>query len=231
MTAAVTTAAPVAPSRMRRAVIRSVTASAAVPQYSVELDVDLTAVLQLRRRLRADLPRVSVTDLLHRAVAATLPEHPLLNSAFTDDGVVTHAEVNLAFIVEVGDGMLTPTIRGADRLDLAALADERVRLTAAAGAGRLTGEELLSGTFTVSNLGPLGVHRFRAMLLPPQAAILAVGAAGDDRRLTLTLTCDHRVVDGAPAARFLAALGRRLTEPAALAQPSPSTPPTEVGES
>ena len=163
------------------------------------------------------MPAASVTDLLHLAIACTLVGHPLLNAAWSDEVVPSEA-VNLAFVVEGADGMLTPSIIGADRRDLAGLAAERIRLTAAALAGRLRGEELLSGTFTVSNLGPLGIHRFRAMVLPPQAAILAVGAPDPAGRLTLTLTCDHRIVDGAPAARFLADLGARLADRTWLAE-------------
>jgi pyruvate dehydrogenase E2 component (dihydrolipoamide acetyltransferase) len=209
---------------MRRAVIRSVTASAAVPQFSVEIDVDAAALRQARQELRGPVPDASVADLLHLAVARTLPRHPLLNSAHTDQGVITLGEVNLAFVVEVADGMLTPNIGRADQRDLAGLAAERVRLTDSARRGRLRGQELLGGTFTVSNLGPLGVHRFRAMVLPPQAGILAVGAPGPTGLLTLTLTCDHRVVDGAPAARFLTDLAARLTDPAWLTDAA--TPPT-----
>ena len=121
--------------------------------------------------------------------------------------------VHLAFIVEVDDGMLTPVISHADRLGLTELTSERLRLTTAAREGRLRPEEFMNGTITVSNLGPFAVPRFTAMVLPPQAAVLAVGSANSQGLLTLTLSCDHRVIDGAPAARFLAQLGTRLTDP------------------
>jgi pyruvate dehydrogenase E2 component (dihydrolipoamide acetyltransferase) len=195
---------------MRRAVLKSVAASALVPQYSVERDVLAAPLLAALRQAREQLPLRSVVDLLHHAVATALTDHPLLNASFTGDQVVLHEQVNLAFIIEVPDGMVTPALMNASQLPLATLAQERLRLTKAAVAGSLTPDEMLSGTFTVSNLGPLGITRFTAMVLPPQSAVLAVGAPSPGGVLTLTLTCDHRVVDGAPAARFLSAVGDRL---------------------
>ncbi len=203
---------PVALSRMRKAVARTVTASASVPQFSVAIDVPAAPVLAAKDTARSLAPRATVNDVVHRAVAATLTGHRSLNASFTDDGIVIHSTVNLAFIVEVADGMVAPAILGADGLDVASLAAERIRLVEAARAGTLTPEELLNGTFTISNLGTLGVHRFTAMVLPPQAAILAVGAPTPEGVLTLTLSCDHRVVDGAPAARFLRDLADHLSE-------------------
>lgn len=201
------------PSRMRRAVLRTVTASAAIPQFHLEYDLDcagLSAAREVwRERGRAE---VSVADLIHLATVRTLAHHPLLNASFTDEGIRFHEAVNLAFIVAVADGMVTPTIPGADALGLPELTDARRRLTTGALRGGLRPDDVLNGTFTVSNLGPLGIPRFNAMVLPPQAAVLAVGAARAGI-LTLTLTVDHRVVDGAPAARFLADLGGRLADP------------------
>ena len=202
------------PTRMRRAVVRSVLASAAVPQFSVEVDIVATALLQAHRALREQLAQVSVIDLVHRATAEALVEHPGVNASFLDEAAVRHDRVNVGFIVEVADGMYAPAIANADSLALSELAAERRRLTDAALAGRLTPAELLSGTFTVSNLGPLGVHRFTAMVLPPQAGVLALGTPTPAGVLTLTLTCDHRVVDGAPAARFLHAVSHLLADPA-----------------
>lgn len=203
---------PVAPSRMRRAVVRTVSASANVPQYSVSIDVPVAAVLTARNRAAESGPRVSISDILHAAVIRALVTHPNLNSSFSEEGVIQHSSVNLAFIVEVEDGMVAPAILDAASKSTSDLALERVRLTESALAGTLRPEELLSGTFTVSNLGTLGVHRFNAMVLPPQAAILAVGAPTDCGLISLTLTCDHRVVDGAPAARFLTEVVRQITD-------------------
>lgn len=205
---------PIAPSKMRKAIVRTVTASASVPQYSLEVDVPVAPILRAKDVARATATRASVSDVIHLAVVRALADHASLNASFGEAGTVFHSAVNLAFIVEVADGMVTPAILGADRMDLAGLAAARVRLTEAALNGTLTPEEMLSGTFTVSNLGTLGVHRFNAMVLPPQAAILAVGSPDVSGMLTLTLSCDHRVVDGAPAARFLRRIADQLGEPA-----------------
>lgn len=203
---------PVAFSRMRRAVVRTVTASANVPQYSISVEVPFASVLAACTRARETTPGASISDTINAAVVRALVAHPRLNSSFTDEGIVEHSAVNLAFIVEVEDGMVAPAILDAASRSMDELTGERVRLTAAALEGSLRPEELLSGTFTISNLGPLGVHRFNAMVLPPQAAILAVGAPTAGGFINLTLTCDHRVVDGAPAARFLAEVVGQLTE-------------------
>lgn len=209
-------AQPIAYSRMRKAVIRTVTASAMVPQFTLEVDIPVAPLVRAKDAARAGAAqgdaaeRVSISDVIHLAVASTLAEHRGVNASYTEAGCVLHSEVNLAFIVELGDGMVTPTILGADRLTIGQLAAERIRLSAAAQAGSLTPAELMNGTFAVSNLGPLGIHRFAAMVLPPQAAVLAVGAPTAEGVLTLTLSCDHRVLDGAAGARFLRQLAAQL---------------------
>lgn len=210
-------------SRMRRSVIRTVTASQQVPQYTVEADVDARSLLSLRADLVAQggpAPRVSVTDLLHGAVARTLAAHPLLNASWTESATVLHDRVDLAYIVEVTDGMLTPVIRSADALTPTELAAARQDLTGRALGGALGPAELVDATFTVSNLGAFGVRRFSAMVLPPQSAVLAVGAVTPEGRLGLTLSLDHRVVDGAVAARYLADLSALLEAPGALTTPA-----------
>ncbi|MGY1670838.1 2-oxo acid dehydrogenase subunit E2 [Geodermatophilus sp. SYSU D00710] len=199
-------------SRLRRAVVRTVVASASVPQFTVERTVDVRAVQHLRA---AGGHRFSLSDALTAATAAALATHRRLNASWTDDGIVEHGAVNVGLAVAVEDGLVVPAIRDADRRSLDELAAERVRLTAAAHAGTLRPEDVFSATFTVSNLGPHGVHRFRALVLPPQAGILAVGAVVDGR-LELALSCDHRVVDGAPAAGFLTDVADRLEDPAGL---------------
>lgn len=206
---------PIAPSRMRSAIVRTVMASASVPQYSLEIDVPFAPVVRAKDAARAIAPRATVNDVIHLAVVLALADHPSLNASYSDEGTIFHSAVNLAFIVEVADGMMTPTMLGAEQMDVAGFAAARVRLTEAALNGTLTPEEMLSGTFTVSNLGTLGIHRFNALVLPSQVAILAVGSPGVSGLLTLTLSCDHRVVDGAPAARFLRQLADYLGQPAA----------------
>src|SRR5262249_46691637 len=123
-------------SRMRRAIVRTVNASALIPQFSVEYDVDCTELRSAVRHWRhSGLSDVSVSDLLHAAVARTLIEHPSMNASFSDEGVLLYPSVNLAFIVEADDGMLTPVLTSAERMSLAALAMKRRELTAAAAVG------------------------------------------------------------------------------------------------
>lgn len=199
-------------SRLRKAVVRTVVASAVVPQFTVERSVDVGALLRLREAAGKGF---SLSDALTAATAAALAGHRRLNASWTEEGIVEHGAVNVGLAVAVEDGLVVPAIRDADRRNLRELAAERVRLTTAAMEGTLRPDDVFSTTFTISNLGPHGVHRFRALVLPPQAAILAVGAVVDGR-LELALSCDHRVVDGAPAAVFLAEVAARLEDPTAL---------------
>jgi pyruvate dehydrogenase E2 component (dihydrolipoamide acetyltransferase) len=187
-------------------------ASATVPQFTIESDADLGALSDLRRSLDDDA-RPSYADLLSAVCAQALLAHPRLNASYDEDAIVEHGEINIGLAVAVDDGLVAPAIMGADRRSLTELAAERKRLTDAANAGTLTPADLLSATFTISNLGPLGVRRFRALVVPPQAAILAVGKITDDQSISLSLSCDHRVLDGAPAALFLGDLVTRLENP------------------
>jgi pyruvate dehydrogenase E2 component (dihydrolipoamide acetyltransferase) len=178
-----------------------------------------------RKRLERD---VSVTDLLVRATAAALTEHPRLNAAWDDGSIHVNGEVNVGIAVAVEDGLVVPVIHGADGIGLGAIAERREEVVARARAGALRPEDVERGTFTISNLGMFGVDAFNAVVNPPQAAILAVGrivervVAVDGAptvrpTMVLTLSCDHRVVDGARAAQFLDALATLIEEPAGLA--------------
>jgi len=212
-TVAAETADRVVPlTRLRSAVARTVTASAAVPQFDVAYDVEAAGLARLRADLGED---VSVTDMIHAAVATAVPSHPRLNASWTEQGILEHRQVNLGFALalERQDGLVVPAIVDADRLSLAHLAARRRELTSAARNGSLRPADLFSATISVSNLGSTGVSSFRALVLPPQAAILAVGAVRRDGTVTLTLSCDHRVVDGLPAALFLREVAERLSDP------------------
>ena len=214
------TATPSAPptriplTRLRRAVAKSMSVSALVPQFTVEYDVPLGELQWRRRRWKASGADVSVADVLTAATARTLRAHPAVNASWTEGAILQHADVNVGLAIALPDGIVAPAVARADTLHLAELAAERRRLTAAARAGVLTPDELLSATFTVSNLGTFGVSRFRALVVPPQAAILAVGGLRPDGTVTLALSCDHRVLDGAPGAAFLRDLAASLAEPA-----------------
>ena len=192
---------------IRRMTAQLMSASAGIPQFTLEATARVEALAST-----PGLQRFSYASVIIAATAAELRQMPAINASFDDDAIIEHSEVNVGFAVALDEGLLTPVIRNADRLSLHSLDAERTRLVTAARAGTLSPAELRDATFTVSNLGPLGVERFRALVVPPQAAILAVGMMRD-QTIALSLSCDHRVLDGAPAARFLAAVVARLERP------------------
>ncbi len=197
---------------MRRAITTTMNASALIPQFTIERSASTGQLDALRAEHASIGVRISYEDCIVAACASALSSNRELNASFSDDGIATHQRINVGVAVALEGGLVSPAILDADTLSLAELAVERKRLQEAARAGRLSREELFGATFTVSNLGPLGVERFRALVVPPQAAILAVGSTSG--RLTLCLSCDHRVVDGAPAARFLGDVAAALESPA-----------------
>jgi pyruvate dehydrogenase E2 component (dihydrolipoamide acetyltransferase) len=215
-------------SAMRRAIAQAMVQSwTTIPQFSVTRSADMTAVTALRTLLKDGFAEagISVSDFIAQAVARTLTRHPLLNGRYVEQGgggVVIPPHVGLGMAVALpDDGLLVPVIAEAEEKGLLSLAQARRELTAAALQNRLKPEWLTGGTFIVSNLGPFGVEQFEAICFPGQAAILALGAVREtpvavggqvvvQPRLTMTLTVDHRVADGAAAARFLADLVERL---------------------
>jgi pyruvate dehydrogenase E2 component (dihydrolipoamide acetyltransferase) len=203
-------------SRMRRAIAKTMAVSATIPQFGIEMDLAVAELTAARRRVDA-AGRPSVVDALVASCAQALRERPGINVSFTDEGIVHHDDVNVAIALAVDDGLISPVIERADSRTIVELAAERVRLTESAKAGTLAPQEILSGSFTISNLGPFGVRRFTALVVPPQAAILAVGGISEGR-MALTLSVDHRPIDGAPAARFLAQICAQLEDPAWLSE-------------
>ena len=188
-----------------------------IPHYRVSTDLDADALLARRRALADTGVRVSVNDLLLEAVARALVRHPRVNAQFDGNEVLEFGQADVAVAVATDSGLITPVIRAADGKPVERLAAESRDLAARARAGKLTREEITGGTFTVSNLGMYGIKSFDAIINPPQVAILAVGAAEPrpvvrdgalavGTRMTVTLSGDHRVVDGAAAAAFLATL-------------------------
>ena len=188
-----------------------------IPHYRVSMDLDADALLARRRSLADTGVKVSVNDLLLEAVARALVRHPRVNAQFDGNEVLEFGQADVAVAVATDSGLITPVIRAADGKPVERLAAESRELAARARAGKLTREEISGGTFTVSNLGMYGVKAFDAIINLPQVAILAVGAAeprpvvrdGElavGTRMTVTLSSDHRVVDGATAAAFLATL-------------------------
>jgi pyruvate dehydrogenase E2 component (dihydrolipoamide acetyltransferase) len=170
-------------------------------------------------------PKVSVTDVLVLAISNALTAHPEFNATFTDDVHHLHEEQNIALAVDIDEGLVTPVIRGVESLSLAELAEKRARMTQKALSGEYTMDDLSGGTFTVSNLGVLGVESFDPIINPPQVAILGVNTikrevvpVGDDevgvrKRISFDLSFDHRIVDGADAARFLDTLVEGVENP------------------
>jgi pyruvate dehydrogenase E2 component (dihydrolipoamide acetyltransferase) len=202
---------------MRRAIAERMTKSVREqPQFSISRDVDMAAANEKRKVAGA-----SYTDAIVAACAKALRDHPRLRSRYEDEALVTSDEINVGIAVALPDGLIVPVIRDADRLDLGELARAREELERAAQAGKLHTDALTAGVITVSNLGTMGIDRFTAIVNPPEAAILAVGRVADRAVAkdgvvavrpiaTLTLSVDHRVADGATAARYLSAIAERL---------------------
>jgi len=202
-----------------------------VPHFFVTREVDAGALNAARDAMlpaieRSHAVKVTHTDLIAASVARVLRRHARLNASWTGDGIVVHPEVNVALALAVDNAVVTGVIRGADAAAIADIALRRRELAERARAGRLHPDDIAGATFTISNLGMFGVDAFTAIIVPPQAAILAVGAIVDrvvpvDGKpgvrptMTLTLSCDHRVVDGARAAEFLRDLTAALGDPLA----------------
>ena len=204
------------------------------PQFTVEVDVDMGRAMAIVQDFRDGAgaastgPKVTVTALLVKACAWALAQFPAANSMFEADQLVEWAEVNIGVATAIDQGLIVPVVRNADRLGVKEIAARLGDLSTRAREGRLKLDELQGGTFTISNLGMFGTDRFTAILNPPQAAILAVGrvakravVAEDDRievrqMASLALTADHRVLDGAAGAQFLALIQRALEHPGLL---------------
>jgi pyruvate dehydrogenase E2 component (dihydrolipoamide acetyltransferase) len=215
--------------RTQRTIARRMTESrAAVPDIELVVDVDMGACLALRAQLAEHhSPAPSVNDLVIKACALALREHPRVNGSYADETFVLHDHVNVGFAVAAPDSLLVPVVTDADRRPVTEIAALTRELAAKARDARITPGELSGATFTVSNLGMFGVDRFTAIINTPQAAILAVGAAAERAvvrggavtaavMMTATLAADHRILYGADAARFLTDVRDRLQAPIGL---------------
>jgi pyruvate dehydrogenase E2 component (dihydrolipoamide acetyltransferase) len=215
-------------STVRRLTAERLAASAReAPHFYLTVVAEVDALLAFRAQAnahRAADVKISVTDLLVKASAVALAAHPEVNVSWDDTRILRHRHINIGVAVAIDDGLIVPVIRDADRKTLTELAREAHDLTARARARRLTPGELSEGTFTISNLGMYGIRQFTAVINPPQAAILAVGEAtrqpvvhGDQvtagTTMTLTLSIDHRAVDGATGAALLTNLRELIEEP------------------
>ena len=212
---------------MRRVIARRLTESKqSVPHFYLTIDCEIDALLKIRTELNAksDAYRISVNDFVIRAAALALRQVPAANASWSDEAILLWDTVDIAVAVALDDGLITPIVKDADRKGLAAIADETKDLVARARAGKLKLEEFQGGTFSISNLGMYGVRDFAAVINPPHGGILAVGA-GEQRAvvkdgglavatvMSCTLSCDHRAVDGAVGAQFLAAFKKLVEDP------------------
>jgi pyruvate dehydrogenase E2 component (dihydrolipoamide acetyltransferase) len=217
---------------MRRVIAKRLTESKqSVPHFYLTMDIELDALLKLRGELNARSAKdgagafkLSVNDMVIKAAAIALRRVPKVNASFTEEGVAFYDDVDVAVAVAIPDGLITPIIRRADQKGLATISNEMKDLGLRARAGKLKPEEFQGGGFSVSNLGMFGVKDFQAIINPPQAAILAVGA-GEQRPvvkdgalavatvMSATLSVDHRVVDGALGAEWLQAFKGIIQEP------------------
>jgi pyruvate dehydrogenase E2 component (dihydrolipoamide acetyltransferase) len=189
-----------------------------IPVFTVSADVDMSLIAGLRRGAREESDDVpSVNDFVVKAAALTLREFPRFNASFVDGKVECYSRVNVGVAVATDDALLVPVVFDADRKTVTKIAAETRRLAEGARNRALRPEDLHEGTFTVSNLGMFGVRSFTAIIDPPQVAILAVGSVRRDDAMTVTLSCDHRVVYGADGARFLSRLRELLERPLSLA--------------
>ncbi len=194
---------------------------------TVSRETEVRGLVRRRSELAAGFEagtgiRLTYTDLLVSAVARLLPDHPLLNATLTERGIELLSTVNIGIAVALDEGLIVPVIRDAGTKSVGEIARERADLATRAQAGTLGIDDVEGGTFTVTNLGSFGADSFTPIINPPQCAILGVGRIVEKPVVTpkgrvrtrptmwLSLTFDHRVVDGAPAAQFLAALGERL---------------------
>jgi pyruvate dehydrogenase E2 component (dihydrolipoamide acetyltransferase) len=225
----------VEPTRLQALIARRMAESkATIPHFQVQTEVEMSAALAFREELKAlaagrDTPAPSFNDLIVKASALALRRFPRANGSYVDGGLVLHGAVNVGVAVAGEDALVVPVLHGADALTLGEVAARTRELAAAVRDGTVTPPQLSGGTFTVSNLGMYGMTAITPVVNPPQAAILGVGAIRDvlardpdgaivDRRLlTLTLSCDHRILYGADAARFLGAIRELLERPAGLA--------------
>jgi pyruvate dehydrogenase E2 component (dihydrolipoamide acetyltransferase) len=209
---------------------RMVESKTQAPHFYVTVHADMTEAMALRRQLNAgsaDAVRISVNDLIVKAVARTLADFPALNATFAGDTLTLHQEIAVCVAVALEEGLVTPVVHHAEGKTLRRIARETHELVERARGGKGRAEDYTGGTFTVSNLGMFNVDTFVAIINPPQAAILAVGAVqrlpvyvGEELvprlLMSMTLSADHRVTDGATAARFLARIRDALQQPVLL---------------
>jgi pyruvate dehydrogenase E2 component (dihydrolipoamide acetyltransferase) len=218
------------PSRTRLTIARRMAeAKRDIPHFYVSTEIDMTEAMRLRQSIKQSgaMPGLTVTHILVKALAIVLVDHPRVNGSWQDDGVLFHDDVNVGVAVAVEDGLVVPVLHAAQGLSLQEMSERLSTLTDKARRGKFSGDDLSGGTFSLSNVGMLDVDELVAVINPPQAAILAVGAVKPrpivrkDQlavapTMRATLSCDHRVLNGVEGGEFLADVKRVLENPVML---------------
>ncbi|MGB5547724.1 MAG: pyruvate dehydrogenase complex dihydrolipoamide acetyltransferase [Polyangiales bacterium] len=219
-------------SSMRRTIARRLTESMqTIPHYYLTIDVDIAPLADARKAMNAELEaagkKVSLNDLIIKAAAVALRRVPEVNASWMEKEIHFHQVVDISIAVAVDDGLMTPVLRDADRKGVSQIAEEVRNLAERARERKLQPEDMSNGTFSISNLGMFGIEEFTAVINPPEGAILAVGTirsepvVQDDaivpgRRMRFTMSCDHRIIDGATGAKFMAAFKRIVESPVSM---------------
>lgn len=216
-------------SKMRQVIAERLTASTQnIPHFYLTVEIEMDNVLNLRKQINAsvsDTEKVSVNDIIVKASAMALVKHPWVNASFQDKSVRFYEDADISIAVAIEDGLITPVVRAANKKGILAISAEIKELAGRAKAKKLQPEEYTGGTFSVSNLGMFGIQEFTAIINPPEAAIIAVGGATEKAVvkngeivvrsiMNVTMSCDHRVVDGATGAKFLQTFKQMLENPA-----------------
>jgi pyruvate dehydrogenase E2 component (dihydrolipoamide acetyltransferase) len=221
-------------SMMRRTIAeRLLVAKTTIPHFYLTTDIDMDAAMEFRAQVaEVHGAKLSVNDLVLKACALALRRVPEANASFTEEAIIQHARVDVGMAVAIEDGLITPVIRDADKKTIGQIASEAREMAGRARDRKLRPEEFTGATFSVSNLGMMGIRDFAAIINPPEGAILAVGTVrkepvvkkvdGEDKivvgqRMSVTLSCDHRVIDGALGAKLLQAIVAILERPISLA--------------
>ena len=217
-------------SMMRRTIAtRLVEAKSTIPHFYLTADVDMGAAMEFREQVaQVHGAKLSVNDLVLKACALALRKVPEANASFTEDAIIHHARVDIGMAVAIEDGLITPVIRDADKKTIGQIGTEARELAGRARDRKLKPEEYTGATFSVSNLGMMGIRHFAAIINPPEGAILAVGSVRKipmvkegkivpGQQMSITLSCDHRVIDGALGAKLLQAIVAILEKPISLA--------------
>jgi pyruvate dehydrogenase E2 component (dihydrolipoamide acetyltransferase) len=214
-------------SQMRKAIARRLAESTGpIPHFYLTTEIDMGPALDMRRQLndRLESGKVGVNDLIIKVVAEALVRHPMINSSWAGDTIERHGTVDIGVAVALDEGLITPVVRNADQKGLLEISEEARELIGRAREKRLTPEEYTGATFSISNLGMFEIDQFTAIINPPETAILAIGQTEEKpvvvdgeitvgRRMRVTMSCDHRVIDGATGARFLATVKAMLENP------------------